>query len=230
VAADTRNWWGSLSFTTNLVSELIGSLIALPFALLVIDKLAAYQLEEAARPLLEAKVRTARNRALAAVRQMRNDISAIEADVTGATNQFVRGIQASEDGIADIDMANEAAEILRSLMDPTEWTMFERSVTPLRHYGRYLQTVLAERYHNGEAADEIEEVVRLTTEMQSAVSQHRRIMERGQIMFARRPAVSATNRQRQLTLRDTAITYVKSVDRVLASCDEIEAYLTLTPE
>lgn len=225
VAADLAGLWGRLSFTTNLISELISALSAFPLALLIINSLAAYQIEEAARPRLEAKVQAARARTITAVGAMRERIVEVERELIIATNDFVRAVRPTADGVTDLALANEAAQMLCGLMDAAEWTVFYRTLTPVQHYGLVLQNALMERSRDGILALDIEELARLSGELQSAVFQHRRTMEKGQGLFSRRPAVHLDNRIRHSELRDAALEYVKSIDRLLGLCDEIDGYL-----
>src|SRR5690349_18255862 len=54
ITADVQNRWGSLQFVTNILAELICGLFALPLALVIIARLAEYQVKELERVRLEA--------------------------------------------------------------------------------------------------------------------------------------------------------------------------------
>jgi hypothetical protein len=226
VWADFAGYWGRLSFTPNLVSEAISAAFAVPIALLVVSQLAAYQTEEAARPRLEARVRAARTQVASAVEALRDHTEITERDVTGAVNDFVRAARPDARDI-EPDQVVDAARMMHSLTDSTEWIMLERYVAPVRLYGTYLHNALVDRNRDGVFAQDIVELARLTGELGSAVSHHKRIMDKGQALYGRR--LTAVNGNRINELRDMALEYLKSIDRMQELCDDLSRYTSVTP-
>jgi hypothetical protein len=233
VAVDVTGGWPDLPVTMNLLSDVISALIAVPIALLVVSQLAAYQVEETTRPQLEARVGASRHRLTGAVEILFRHLGNMEREATAATNEFVRAIQVggddAENGGIDLAAVNRSAWSAHSVMDATEWVLFQRLIQPVRVYCTQLHDALIERSRGGEFAADIEELERLQSELESAVANHSRVISQGQRLFGHQPAVSAYDRALINDLRNVAITYIKSIDRMLQLCQELQRYATRTP-
>jgi hypothetical protein len=229
ISFDILGWWGDLSFTTNLLSGAISGMIALPIALLVVSRLAAYQVEEANRPRLEARVLTARGRMTEAVRALRHHIETMEGDAAAAADALVQAIRAHPDGDAnfgesELAKVNQAARAVRSETDASEWELFQRLIAPVRAHATRLHDALVERSGDSESTDDAMELAKLANELEVAVGTHNSVLSQSQRLFGRRPAVSAYDRRLINELRDAALAYVKSIDRMLGLCRELERY------
>jgi hypothetical protein len=221
-AADLQGWWGGLQFASNIVSEIICALIALPIALVVVGQLAQYQVKEMDRARLDVQFRSARAQLVTAVRAAREHIQIVEREVVASTNEFVRAAKVEDGVVADLALANETARRLRAQMDTQQWIMYEHIVTPLRILGDYLQSLLVERDRNGDFARERTEFAKLAITLDAALDHQRQIMTNGHALFGTRLAADGGSSANKL--RDVALEHVRSIDRLLELCDELETY------
>ena len=180
ISFDMHGFLSDWPFATNLLSQVISAGIALPIALLVVSQLAAYHVEETTRPRLEARVRASRTRMADAIQTLHRHIETVEREATGATNDFVRAVHiepGDEADAAEIDLAqvNAAAATARSVLDASEWVLFQRLIQPVRLYCSQLHDALIERSRSGESADTLE-LERLQNELESAVANHSRVI------------------------------------------------------
>jgi len=70
VIADVLGWWGSLAFLTNLFSGITGAMFGIPFALIILRRLASWQAEELQKRNVE-RLKTA------AARELSTSVSAL---------------------------------------------------------------------------------------------------------------------------------------------------------
>ncbi|BBH67678.1 hypothetical protein ACTI_43630 [Actinoplanes sp. OR16] len=222
VIADVRNQWGSLQFVTNIVAELICGLFALPLALVIITRLADYQVRELERARLEARYGAALKQLTASVRITTDYVEELVQDVTASTNAFVEATRVVNGRIADPDRARESAKMLQAHMDSQQWLFYERVVTPLRIDGNHLRRLLSERVRNGETTAESARFERIWNELESALRHQRQIMAAGHYELGR----GVPNPNRTTRLRDAAIVHLHSVDHLLQLCGELEEFAT----
>jgi hypothetical protein len=220
VVADARNWWGGLQFTTNILAELICGMVALPVALVIIARLAEYQVKELERVRLEARYAAALEQLTASVRTTSEYVQDLVQEVTANTNAFVAAARVVNGGLADPDRALESAHLLQAQMDSQQWLFYERVVTPLRIDGNQLRALLGERVRNGEPSAEPARFERLWNDLESALRHQRQTMAAGCQEFAR----GAPTANRATRLRDAAISHLHSVDRLLQLCTELAAF------
>ncbi|HLL69232.1 MAG TPA: hypothetical protein VK453_26490 [Micromonosporaceae bacterium] len=220
IIADGLNWWGGLQFTTNVLAELICGMVMLPVALVIIARLAEYQVKELERVRLEARYAAALEQLTASVRTTGEYVQDLVQDVTASTNAFVAAARVVNGGLADPDGALESAHLLQAQMDSRQWLFYERAVTPVRFYGNNLRALLRERVRNGEPTAEPARFERLWNDLESALRRQRQTMTAGYQEFAGgAPTVNRANR-----LRDAAISHLHSVDHLLHLCAELEAF------
>jgi hypothetical protein len=230
ITVDVENWWGTLSFTTNLLSELIAAMFALPIALLVVNRLADYQEEMAARPRLEARVRAARRHLNTVVEKLHSHVKMMETDATAAANELVGAV-----GGTDLDSVNMAARSMHALMD-AESFLSQRLIALVRIYGTYLTAALADLHNvvsqqggDGDFADDIVELAQLSSDLDATVRHHNLIVNQGQQLFGHRPALARYDRGLMSELRAAASAYVRSFDSMLRVCAELEAFTSDAP-
>ncbi|GAA2613860.1 hypothetical protein [Paractinoplanes durhamensis] len=224
VAGDAFDWWGNMQFTSNLLAEAICGMLALPIALVIIRRLAEYQVRELDRARLDERYATIRTQMAVAVRATRDNLQEVEQEVFASTDAFAGAIK-DEDGIlVDPDLANETARILHAQMDSQQWILYERMMAPLRIVGSQLQSLLVERDRNDDLTDETTKFAELWIELESALAQQKQTMANGHDLFGNRPAVTALDIDGAKRLRDVAIKHLKGVDRLLDLCDQLEAY------
>lgn len=229
ITADVMGWWGNLSFTENLVSEVISSLIALPIALLVINRLSAYQLEVSLRPRLEARMLVARQRTLQAVVGLRRTLSVIRDDVKANTERLVDGTQLVRGDLADAVAAAEAAANLARLTDTSEWHILEAAIAPVRIGSQHLEVALTEFNNSTDITEDIDEFNEHSSALQSSLSQLRRTMDRDHALFAESRVVTVEETTTR-KLRNAAINYMKNLLHLIDLCDAVEALLVEVTE
>ncbi len=234
ITIDILGDWGSLSFTSNLISEGVSAMIALPIALLVVSRLAEYQVEEATRRRLEARIRTQRARLARAVRALQEHLERTVHEATASANDFIRAIHGEsgdEPDSAGIDLArvNEAAWATYAVMGITERVLFQRFILPVRECGDQLHSALVERMGDGETDEEIQELERLANAWESAVESHNRRIDQGQGLFGHRPALASYDRGRANELRNAAVAYILSFDDLVRLCEQLEHFAAELP-
>lgn len=220
VVADVRNWWGGLQFTVNILAELICGMVALPVALVVIARLAEYQVKELDRVRLEGRYATALEQLTVSVRTASDYVQDLVQEVTASTNAFVAAARVVNGGLADPNRALESARLLQAQMDSQQWLFYERVVTPVRFDGNQLRALLGERVRNGEPAAGPTRFERLWNDLESALRHQRQTMAAGYQEFAR----GAPTANRATRLRNAAINHLHSVDHVLQLCAELEKF------
>jgi hypothetical protein len=226
IVADERKWWGSLQFTSNIVAEAICGMVALPLALLVIGRLAEFQVRELDRVRLDARYATVRVELSVAVRATRMHLEEIVEDVTASTDAFVGALKVEDGVVTRPELANEKARILHAQMDSQQWLMYERFVAPLRIVGTHLQSLLIERDRNGALTTETTNFAQVWIELESELAQQKQIMANGHGLLGNRPAVYAEDVNGANRLRDLAIEHLHGIDRLVGVCNKLEAYAT----
>jgi len=229
VTADVMGWWGNLSFTENLVSEVISSFIALPIALLVINRLSAYQLEVSLRPRQEARMVVARRRTLQAVVGLRRTLSVIRDDVKANTERLVDATQLVQDDLADAVTAAGATANLARLTDTSEWHILEAAIAPVRIGSQHLEVALTELNNSTDITEDIDEFNEHSSALQSSLSQLRRTMDRDHALFAESRVVTVEETTTR-KLRNAAINYMKNLLHLIEQCDAVEALLVEVTE
>ncbi|WP_229074633.1 hypothetical protein [Actinoplanes sp. DH11] len=222
VTADLQDRWAGLQFVTNIIAELICGLFALPLALVIITRLADYQVKELERARLEARYDTALEQLTASVRLTSDYVEELVQEVTASTNSFVEATRVVNGRLADPDRAMESAKLLQAHMDSQQWLFYERVVTPLRIDGNHLRALLGERVRNGEPTAESARFERVWNELESALRHQRQLMTIGHQELSR----GAPTPNRAARLRDAAIVHLHSVDHLLQLCGELEAFAT----
>ncbi|WP_238008259.1 hypothetical protein KZZ52_58245 [Dactylosporangium sp. AC04546] len=229
LAIDVAGGWEGLPFATNLISEAVSAMIALPIALLVVSRLAAYQVEEATRQRLEARIRTLRGRLARAVQALQEHLNTTEREATASANDFIRAIHGDSgdepDGAGiDLVLVNEAAWATYAVMSINERVLFQRFIRPVRDCATQLYSALVERMGDGEPDEEIGELERMTIAWESAVESHHRRIDQGQGLFGHRPALASFDRGRISELRNAAVGYIRSFDDLVTLCAQLEHY------
>ncbi|MCA2215726.1 hypothetical protein [Jidongwangia harbinensis] len=222
VVADARNWWGGLQFTTNILAELICGMVALPVALVIITRLAEYQVMELERVRLQVRYAAALEQLTASVRTTSDYVQNLVEEVAASTNAFVAAARVVNGGLADPDRALESAHLLQAQMDGHQWLFYERVVTPLRIDGNQLRALFGERVRNGERTAEQARFERLWNDLEAALRHQRQTMAAGCQEFAQGPPTT----DRANRLRDAAINHLHSVDHLVQLCAELEAFTT----
>ncbi|MBB2940794.1 hypothetical protein FB565_000498 [Actinoplanes lutulentus] len=222
ITADVQNRWGSLQFVTNILAELICGLFALPLALVIIARLAEYQVKELERVRLKARYGAALEQLTASVRTTSDYVQDLVQEVSASTNAFVEAARVVNGRLADPERALESAHLLQAHMDSQQWLFYERVVTPLRIDGNHLRALLSERVRNGEPTVESARFERIWNELESALRHQRQIMSTGHQELAR----GVPNANRATRLRNAAIVHLHSVDHLLQLCGELEAFAT----
>lgn len=221
--------WGDLPFVTNLISQVVSAMIALPIALLVVSRLAAYQVEEATQQRREARIRTLRSGLARAAGELKDHLDATADEATASANALIRVVQGNAgdepDGASiDLKLVDEAARSARSVMSNSERVLFQRFIRPVRERGNQLHSALIERMDGGEADEEIQEFERLTNAWESAVESHQWHIDQGQGLFGHRPALTSFDRSRVTELRNAAVGYIRSFDELSTRCQELEHF------
>ncbi|WP_436524798.1 hypothetical protein [Actinoplanes sp. HUAS TT8] len=219
--ADARNWWGGLQFTTNIISELICGLFALPAALVIIARLADYQVQELERVRLEARYAAALKQLTTSAHTTSEYVQELVQEVTDSTNAFVTAVRIVNGGLADPDAAVESAHLLQAQMDSQQWLFYERVVTPLRIDGNQLRALFGEIVRNGEQTTQAAQFERLWNDIEAALRHHRQTMAAGYQEFARGGVPTANRATR---LRNAAIHHLHSIDHLLQLCAELQAF------
>ncbi|GIE81352.1 hypothetical protein Aph02nite_73020 [Actinoplanes philippinensis] len=219
--ADARNWWGGLQFTTNIIAELVCGLFALPAALVIIARLADYQVQELERVRLEARYGAALEQLTSSVRTTGDYVQELVQEVTDSTNAFVTAVRIVNGGLADPDAAIESAHLLQAQMDRQQWLFYERVVTPLRIDGNQLRAVFGELVRHGEQTAQAAQFERLWNDIEAVLRHHRQTMAAGYQEFARGGTPTANRATR---MRNVAIEHLQSVDHLLHLCDELKAF------
>ncbi|MBM2621095.1 hypothetical protein JIG36_36905 [Actinoplanes sp. LDG1-06] len=226
VVADTRNWWGGLQFTSNIIAEIVCSMVALPVALVIIGRLAEYQVKEIDRVRLDRRYGALRKQMAVAVRDTVGRIQDVEQEVSASTNDFARAVKAENGALADVHLANEAARTIHAQTDSQQWLFYEHIMARLRILGTHLQNLLDERDRNGDPIDESADFARLWIDLESALAHQRQIMATAHELFRTRPAVTVRNVTRANRLRDAAIEHLRGIDRLLELCEAVEKEVT----
>lgn len=224
VVADIEDWWGGLQFTTNILAELIFSLISLPVALVIIARIAEYQVKELDRARLDKQYAVTLKQMAIAVKMAYDYVQEIEQEASASTNNFAAAIKVVAGELSDPESALESARILRKQMDSQQWLLHERNVVPLRIAGNHLQSVLGERDRNSDLPDVTVGFERLWTELESAFRHLRQTMTAGHQMFDPLPVTRAANVTRLNRLRDAAFEHLNSIDRLSELCQKLEAF------
>lgn len=220
VVADVRQWWGSLQFTTNILAELICGMVALPIALVIIARLAEYQVNELERVRLETRYAAALEQLIASIRNTSHYVQELVQELAASTNDFVEAVRVLNGNLADPSRAMESAGLLQAQMDSQQWLFYEHVVTPIRIDGNHLRALLGERVRNGEPSAEPARFERLWNDLESALRHQRQTMAAGYQEFAR----GAPTANRATRLRNAAISNLHSADRLLQLCGELEAF------
>jgi hypothetical protein len=216
ITIDVQGRWTNLPFLTNLLSETISAAIALPIALLVVSQLAAYQVEELARPRREERVHDAREQMVRVVGDLRNCVFGLREEATAATDAFIRAIRPAA---FDLPAIKAAARDMHATMDANESALLERFAAPVRIYGTYLHSALVDRNRSGGYTEDIVELERLSSELGLALAHHERVIERGGRLFGER-----FERERVEQLRDAALEYLRTIDRLMDLAQELALY------
>ncbi|MFI6070546.1 hypothetical protein ACIA5C_03025 [Actinoplanes sp. NPDC051343] len=223
IVGDFAGWWDGYQFIPNIVSETICALVTLPIALVIIGQLAEYQVKELDRVRLNSRFTNTRQQFVAAARNTREQIQELAQDVEASTNEFVRATRIEDNALADPEAANEMARTLHTQMDGRQWLMYERIVTPLRILGNHLQSLLVERDRDGDLTAETTGFAELWLDLESALASQRQIMAIGHDLFGRSKTLSARG-QWSDRLREVAFEHVRSIDRLLELCQELELH------
>jgi hypothetical protein len=168
--------WQRHQFLTNLISNVIGSIFAVPFALLVLSGFSSYQAELSVSRRIDVKVRAAKA-GLAGVLEPLQQPAAVRADeVQAAMNRLWEYTPE-----ANRDAANVAAAAVQALSDFTdlsELELFEHNIAQVRTHWELLREALAERVGSDGDWHLIGELQRTSGDLEAVVSAHRRHLER----------------------------------------------------
>lgn len=220
IAADARNWWDGLQFTTNIIAELVCGLVALPVALVIIARLAEYQVKELEQVRLSARYTTALHRLTESARVTDDYLVDLAQEVASSTNTFVTAARVVDGAMTDPERAVESAHLLQAQMESQQWLFYERVMIPLRIEGNQLRALLGERVHNGEPTSEQVRFEKLWHNLESALRHHKATMSAGYQEFAR----GTPTANRAVRLRDAALNHLRSIDQLQRYCAELAEF------
>jgi hypothetical protein len=226
VVIDLEGMWSNLQFTSNILSEIVGAMVAFPVALVVVNQLTAYQVEEANRTRLDNRIRLARNQLVEAMLAASEHLSTMESEASSATNEFVEATQRGADHeIGDTDKANNSLQALVDQLDSTQWALYEQHIAPVRILSVHLQSLLTDRDRNGDYIAEVRRFAELSTDLETAMRRQHEVMERGHHVFATSPPLNAHDAERTEPLRTAAFEHLTAMSRVMTCCRELEHYV-----
>ncbi|SDT65288.1 hypothetical protein [Actinoplanes derwentensis] len=222
VIADARNWWNGLQFTTNIIAELVCGMVALPVALVIIARLAEYQVKELEQARLKTRYAAALQQMTGSAQITNDYLQELVQEVASSTNTFVAAAWVVDGSLTDPEGALESAHLLQAQMESQQWLFYERVMIPLRIEGNQLRVLLSERVNNGEQTSERLRFERLWHNLESALRHQKVTMAAGYQEFAR----GVPTAHRAVRLRDAALNHLRSVDQLQRYCAELAAFAT----
>jgi hypothetical protein len=236
IAVDFAGGWDHLPMVSNLLSEIVSALAFFPIALLIVSRLAAYQVEEADRPRLQARVDASRTLLQEALGRLVSLLDELDEDGADAANGLAAAVDGDEaagpapatDAAAELHQINQMAWAMYRVMDDGASDLFYRRVGLVRDYGNQLRAALDEQRQAGRLTGDTRELTELLGNLEVVVAGHRRLMSQNQQVFGHRPALAPDERHRGEELRDMAVTYLKTVTRIHDVCIELQQYIQRT--
>jgi hypothetical protein len=224
IAVDVAGGWDGLPLVTNLLSQAVSALVALPVALLIVSRLAAYQVEEANRPRLRARVEGSREMLQEELRSLLSYLVKLDEDADAAANELAAAVDVDAGVVPDLEQINRAAWAMHQVMDNSAADLFYRLVGLVRDYGNQLRTALSELRQDGTFTGDTRALTELLGNLEAVVASHRRQMSRSQQLFGRRPALTEYDEPRAHELRTTALTFLTTVMRLQQVCEDLQQY------